>query len=410
MAILQTVAGFLRDLTAQKLRTTLTVFGIVWGTVAIIVLLAFGSGFQAKTMQSMNGIGESIILLFPGRTAKIFEGYGRDRMIRYQEEDAELLRQEIAGIEYISPEYSTYNAPLRYGQRRRSPNVTGILPEFGPMRNIYPAAGGRFINNFDEGGRRRVVFLGNELAKYLFENEDPVGRYVYVGATPFRVIGVMEPKDQDSNYNSSDEDRAYIPASTFHTIFGYRYVSNIVLKPEDPRMSPYIRDRIYQVLGKKYKFDPSDREALAIWDTSEFQKMILYVFIGFNAFMTIIGLFTLTVGGIGVANIMYVVVQERTREIGIKRAVGARRRSIMGQFYLETFFIVLIGALIGYIISYGIISLIAFLPLDDFVGTPQITWWVAFVAFVILMLVGLLAGYFPARRAANLSVTECLHY
>jgi putative ABC transport system permease protein len=361
-------------------------------------------------MKTMYGIGENIVLLFPGRTAKVFQGFGTDRRIRLKAEDAELLRNEIPEIEYVSPEYSTWNAPLRVNSNVRNPNVTGVIPIYSDIRNIFPRAGSRFINDLDMELRRRVVFLGDKLAEFLFEKKDPVGKYVHIGATPFLVIGVMKHKEQDSSYNSRDQDRAFIPATTFEAIFGHRYVNNHVIKPLHPTYSESIKNDIYEVLGKKYKFDPTDKEALSMWDTSEFQKMVFYIFLGFNLFMGIIGSFTLTVGGIGVANIMYVVVQERTREIGIKRSIGAKKRHIMSQFFLETFFIILIGAAVGIMISLGIISVIAMLPLDNFVGTPSVSLWVAAVALSVLAAIGFIAGYFPARKAANLPVVECLRY
>jgi putative ABC transport system permease protein len=409
MKIVGIFKEFIRDLRAQKLRTVLTIFGIIWGTVAIIVLLAFGNGFQRATMKTMKGIGESIILLFPGRTARPFMGYGVNRWIRFREDDAYLLEKQIPKIMQISPEYSTWRATLRVGTNRRNPNVTGCIPVYAEIRNIIPAEGSRFLNEMDMKNNRRVVFLGNELAAYLFEGEDPVGKYVYVGSNLFRVIGVMQTKEQDSSYNSRDQDRAFIPTSTFNAIFGHRYINNIVIKPESPMDSPGIIDEIYTVMGNKYKFDPEDREALSIWDTSEFQKMILYVFLGLNIFMGIIGSFTLTVGGVGVANIMYVVVQERTREIGIKRSVGAKKHHIMTQFFVETFFIISLGAIIGILISMVLIFLITLLPIDEFVGTPSISWWVAAVALFLLGAIGFIAGYFPARRAAGLNVVDCLH-
>ena len=408
--MLMTMGEFIRDLRAQKLRTLLTIFGIVWGTVAILVLLAFGNGFQKQTMKTMYGIGESIILLFPGRTAKPYMGYGPNRWIRFREEDAELLRQEIPLIHQISPEYSNWDAPLRVGTKVRNPNVTGIIPEYGDMRNIIPRPGSRFINGLDMQLKRRVVFLGDELAEFLFEKENPVGKYVHIGETPFLVVGVMLHKEQDSSYNSRDKDRAFIPASTFSSLFGHRYINNIIVKPTHPTVSPMVQDRMYEVLGKKYKFDPTDKEALSIWDTTEFQKMIFYIFLGFNIFMGIIGAFTLTVGGIGVANIMYVVVQERTREIGIKRSVGAKKRHIMFQFLGETFFIIAIGAAVGILIASMILFGISLLPIDEFVGTPSVSPWVALVALSILGSVGFIAGFFPARKAANLNVVKCLHY
>ncbi len=410
MRMIQSIGEFVKDLRTQKLRTFLTIFGIVWGTVAIIVLLAFGNGFQKQTMETMNGIGENIILLFPGRTAKTFEGYGPNRRIRFRAEDTELLRREISQIQHISPEYSNWDAPLRVGKQVRNPNVTGIIPEFSILRNIVPRSGSRFINDLDIRLRRRVVFLGDELAEYLFGDVDPVGRYVQVGETPFLVVGVMVHKEQDSSYNSRDKDRAFIPASTFAALFGYRYINNMVIKPEHALLSPAVQNRIYEVLGKRYKFDPTDKEALSIWDTTEFQKMIWYIFLGLNIFFGIVGAFTLTVGGIGVANIMYVVVQERTKEIGIKRSVGAKKRHIMVQFFAETFFIVAVGASIGILISLILLFLIAMLPIDEFVGTPSISPWIAMVALSILAVIGCIAGFFPARKAANMNVVDCLHY
>ncbi len=410
MRIIETIKGFINDLLAQKLRTFLTISGVTWGTVAIIVLLAFGNGFQQQTMKTMKGIGESIILVFPGQTAKPFKGYGVDRNIFFTESDVEILREKINLIKYISPEYSNWNAPLRVEDRRRSPNVTGIIPEYGEIRNIFPDRGGRFINDKDMELKRRIVFLGNELAEFLFQEEDPVGKYVYIADTPFRVVGVMKQKEQDSSYNSRDKDRAFIPASTYHAMFGDRFINNMVIKPVNPRVNQKVIDRVYEVLGRKYKFDQSDKEALSVWDTTEFQKMILYIFIGMNVFMGIVGTFTLTVGGIGVANIMFVVVQERTREIGIKRSVGAKRYQIMVQFFLETFFIIGIGALIGLLISLIILGIMSLLPIDEFVGRPSISWWVVFTALFILTGIGLIAGYFPAKKAANLQVINCLRY
>ena len=410
MNVIAQLNEFIRDLRAQKLRTFLTIFGITWGTVAIIVLLAFGNGFQKQTMKTMKGIGEAIVIVFPGRTSKPYMGMGSERWIRLQEEDAYLLEREIPYIKSASPEYATWSAPLRVANRVRSPNLTGVIPIYAEMRNIFPRPGGRFIDVLDMKLRRRVIFLGDELAQYLFSGENPVGKYVFVGQTPFLVIGVMQHKEQDSSYNSRDKDRAFIPASTFKTLFGHRYLNNLVFSTIHPTLSPLAIEEMYKILGKKYRFDPTDKEALSVWDTNEFQQMVWYIFLAINIFNTIIGAFTLTVGGIGVANIMYVVVQERTREIGIKRSVGAKKRHILWQFFLEAFFIIFLGALLGALISMVIIFIIASLPLDQFVGKPSVSIWVALVAISILGLIGFVAGLFPAKKAANLNVIECLRY
>ena len=410
MRVFTLISEFIRDLKAQKLRTFLTIFGIIWGTVAIIVLLAFGNGFQKQTMKNMRGIGEAVILLFPGQTAKPYMGMGTERWIRLREEDAYLIKREIAYVAESSPEYSTWDAPLRVGSRVRTPNVTGIIPVYSEIRNIIPSKGSRFINDLDMKLRRRVVFLGDELANFLFNGKDPIGDYVYIGNTPFRVIGVMKHKEQDSSYNSRDKDRAFIPASTFAAIFGHRYVNNIVFTTIHPTVSPLAIKEVYKVLGKKYHFDPTDKEALSIWDTNEFQKMVWYIFLGLNIFMAIIGGFTLTVGGIGVANIMYVVVQERTREIGIKRSVGAKKRHILGQFFMEALFIIFIGALIGIAISLLLLLGLSMLPIEEFVGKPSLSWWVALTAISLLGAIGFIAGLFPAKKAANLNVIDCIRY
>jgi putative ABC transport system permease protein len=406
--LLTTLAEFIQDLRTQKLRTFLTIFGIVWGTVAIVVLLAFGMGFKRQVAVNMHGIGESIAIMFPGKTTKAFEGFGKGRGITFVEEDAELLKQEVRGIKAISPEYNRWDPPIRVGKNILNPNITGIYPIYGDMRNIIPELGGRFINALDMQYRRRVTVVGNKVKEYLFGEQDAVGKMIYVGDMPFTVIGVMKKKTQNASYNSRDQDRIFIPATTFSSVFGEIYLSNIIYQHRDPTQAEAVNDRVRQVLGKRYKFDPTDKDAVWIWDTSMFDKFIFYFFLAFNIFMGVIGSFTLAVGGIGVANIMYIVVQERINEIGIKRAVGARKSNILFQFFMETFFIIALGALIGFGIAYGIINLLRFIPIKEFVGTPELSVEVAAATVLVLSLIGITAGLMPARRAANLDVVDCL--
>jgi putative ABC transport system permease protein len=253
-----------------------------------------------------------------------------------------------------------------------------------------------------------VAVLGDEVKRLLFGAESAVGEQVMVGETPFVVIGVMEKKNQNSSYNRRDSERLFIPASTHQAIFGDRYLNNIIYRPTSPAVSETVEAQVFQTLGRKLRFDPTDEDAIGIWDTGEADKFINYFFIGFNLFMAIIGSFTLTVGGIGVANIMYVVVRERTREVGIKRSVGARRRDILFQFFLEAFVIVLVGATFGFVISFGLVELVGMLPIQEFVGTPTVSLEVAGVTILLLALIAVLSGYFPARKAALLDPVECL--
>ena len=406
-AIRTTLSEFIRDLKAQKLRTFLTVFGIIWGTVAIIVLLAFGMGFKRQLAISMHGMGDHVAVMFPGRTSKAFEGFGIGRPMSFIEDDAQLLKAQIKDIGMISAEYAA-TAAIRVGDNITNTSVGGVYPIYSEMRNVIPAAGGRFINDLDMRERRRVALIGNELKKLVFGESEAVGRTVYVGQVPFLVVGVMEKKIQNSSYNRRDQDRIFIPASTFASVFGATHLRNIIFTPADPRRAEETKVEIREVLGRRYKFDPTDTDAVFIWDTGEFDKFMFYFFLAFNIFMGLIGSFTLGVAGIGVANIMYIVVQERIKEIGVKRAVGAPRRAIMGQFFTETFFIILLGSSIGTVLAVLITQALQYVPIKEAVGTPEISWVVMAVTAVVLAVIGLFAGLFPARRAANLNVVECL--
>lgn len=408
MRILATFEQFWHDVRAQRLRTVLTVLGITWGTVSVIVLLAFGVGLERQTKKNMHGMGDGIVVMFGGRTTKSFEGFPDGRYIRLREDDVQTLTTEIREIAAISPEYSNNRTPVRNGISTTTPTITGVYPVYGDLRNIIPAEGGRFLNAQDEQYRRRVVVLGNEIKNLLFGEADAIGHAVVVGETPFTVVGVMQEKTQNSSYNSRDSDRIFIPASTHRAVFGDRHINNIIYRPSDPVLSEAIETQVYETLGRKHRFDPADEDALGMWDTGEADKFLSYFFVGFNIFMGIIGSFTLTVGGIGVANIMYVVVRERTREVGIKRSVGARRRDILFQFFLEAFLIVILGAALGFLISVGLVRLIGMFPIQDFVGTPAISPAVAMTTMILLTLIAVLSGFFPARKAATLDPVECL--
>jgi putative ABC transport system permease protein len=408
--LVRAFSEFWADVRAQKLRTTLTILGIAWGTVAVVVLLAFAAGLETHVIKRFHGLGDRIVILFGGETTKPFAGFGDGRSIRLREADATLLARQIPQIVMISPEYSSRGTPVRNGRSITNPNITGVWPSYTYLRNVIPDAGGRFINEDDQDQRRRVIVLGDAIRDLLFEgvDGDVVGRQVMIGETPFTVIGVMRPKDQSSSYNSRDRDRVFIPASTHAAMFGQRYVSNIIYRTTGGEATQEAERAVFEVLGSKYRFDPTDDDAIGVWDTAEFEKMFGYLFLGFNVFFLIVGTFTLTVGGIGVANIMYIVVKERTKEIGVKRSLGATRRDILGQFFLESTAIVMIGAGLGFVTSLGIVRLMAFIPIREFVGVPIVSGQVAWVTMGLLLCVALLAGFFPARRAAALDPVECL--
>jgi putative ABC transport system permease protein len=402
------INDFIRNINQQRLRTFLTVFGIMWGTATLIILLAFGMGFRDQTTLNMRGMGDQIVIIFNGSTSQNFEGYGVGRRIQMREADAAYLKSQVKQIDQVSAEYSRWNSPVSYKDKKNSPNIAGVFENYGEMRNIFPQPGGRWISPIDIEERRRVAFLGNSLADLLFGNEDPIGKTIMVGQSPFTVIGVLVPKTQNSSYSARDEDRVFIPGSTYSAMFGTDRINNLIYTVSDPTQSDQTRDDVRAALGKKHRFSSTDQDAVGIWDTNEFWTFMYYFFLGFNTFLGIIGFFTLAVGGIGVANIMFVVVQERMKEIGIRRSVGARRSTIMIQFFSETFMIVGIGALLGYGIGWVVVQLMQNVPIREFVGAPIFSPIVGVIALVVLTFVGLIAGFLPAVRASRLDIVECL--
>ena len=398
----------LRDVRAQKTRTVLTVFGIVWGTVSIVLLMGFGVGLGRQMTKNMHGMGEGIMIVWPVRTSISYQGFNKGRSLDFLEEDAFLLQREVPQVAAISAEYSRWNITLRRDKNSYSALVRGVYPVYAEMRNIIPERGGRFIDPLDLEHKRRVVFLGNKLKEELFLSAPAVGQYIMLNSIPFLVVGVLREKKQDSSYGSRDEVAAIIPAATFSSVFGTKYIENFVVKGRNPREHENLKKRMLQVLAKKYKFHPEDKEAVWVWDVAESEKMFQSVMIGFNLFLGIVGAFTLIVGGIGVSNIMNVVVEERTREIGLKMALGAKKRYVLSQFLFETLLITLAGGAIGLGLSAGIIAVFPESSISAEIGRPTFSIQVALITVALLGLIGFLAGFSPARRAANLNPVEAL--
>jgi len=400
LAIVDVGRQLFRDLRSQKLRTFLTVFGIVWGTVAVSLLLAFGQGLHKQLIKSIAGLGDRIVIAFPARTALPYEGLGKGRRITVYEEDIQAVAQEAAGLESISSEY-TDSFKVHQGDKTMAVDVSGVYPIFGKMRNLVPKAGGRFVNAMDIESRRRVAFLGDQFAKDLFGEDDPIGKIFIAQGSPFLVVGVLQEKEQDSSYSGRDKDKLFIPATTFKAITGQKFVDLFIYKAAKPEANKAVTAEVNRVLGRRLHYDPKDAEAVKIWDTTEMFSFMDAFMLGFQLFLGIIGSLTLVVGGIGVSNIMNVVVEERTREIGIKMALGAKSGSILKQFLMETMVLTGTGGAVGLLISIGICSAFP-ANLVEYVGLPVVSPYVAALTASALGLVGLLAGYFPARDASRL--------
>lgn len=399
---------FFQDIRKQKLRTFLTTFGILWGTASIIFLIAFGEGIYKHNVKQFKGLGERLVIIWPGKTSIPFKGLPKGRRIWFNEEDIATLKKDISDIVVASPEYSG-RGPLTYERKTLAQNVIGVYPEFAVVRNVIPEEGGRFLNEIDHEYRKRSMFIGSEIRNDLFgEGANPVGKYVVFNGIPFLVVGVMKEKSQNSSYRGRDRYKVWVPASTFKAMFNRRYPNNMVYQVSDEFRSKAVERRVFEILGRKYKFDPADDQALSVWDTNEDMREWRPFFQGFKIFLGIIGFFTLIVGGIGTANIMYVVVKERTKEIGIKMALGATRSQIMAQIVVESLLMTAIGGFFGFLIAKFLEAGFPLLNLTEYIGDPIIAMDAVIATILIIGTIGFLAGFFPARRAASLNPVEAL--
>ncbi|HLN56915.1 MAG TPA: ABC transporter permease [Thermoanaerobaculia bacterium] len=405
---------FARSARLQKKRATLTIASIAWGTVTILMLLAFGEGLKRQLSSNEQAMGENLAIHWPGETSKIWKGLPEGRPIQPRIDDIAALRQRLPECD-VWGEMRNGRTNMTYGRKTVNGQVSGTSWIYGDPRKHYPRAGGRFLNANDEEEKRRVVFLGYELAEDIFGKEDPVGKTLLVNNSPFTVIGVMQKKTQTSAYGGQDKDHAVIPITTFKAVFGRDRLWVLVIhtrRSED--MAPALA-HANEVMAARYGYDPKDDHVWGIWNTVKGQETSQKIYLGMEMFFGIIGALTLVIGCVGVANIMYAVVKERTREIGVKMALGARRGWITGPFLLEGLLYTFVGGLAGAAIAITIVTLLGLIPQEgakvlEFLGKPTLSWPIGGATVAILGIAGLLAGYFPARRAAAIDPAATLRY
>ncbi len=406
---------FLLSARLQKKRATLTIAALAWGTVTILLLLAFGEGLKRQMMSNEQAMGNNLAILWPGETTIAYKGLPPGHAVRPRLEDVDFARDRMPELDAIWAELTSWRTVLAYGRKTVNGRVIGTIADYGNPRKHFPKPGGRFLNPDDEREKRRVVFLGNEMAKDIFGEEEPLGKTLLINNSPFTVIGVMQRKRQSSTYGGPDAQHAVIPQSTFKAVIGDDKVNVVVFRVKRAADMDGALAHLGQVLGPRLGFDPEDSHAFGVWNTVEGQKMSEKIFIGLELFFGIIGALTLIIGGVGVANIMYAVVKERTKEIGVKMALGARSAWITGPFVLEGLVYTFLGGLFGALIAIVIVTGLGFIDLQksevlEFLGHPTLSWPIGAATIGILGLCGLAAGYFPARRAAAIDPASTLRY
>jgi len=325
----EAVVGLIRN----RVRAGLSMLGISWGIVSVVVLLAYGEGFNQAIARGFQGaFSDGVSIMFPGQTSMQAGGERAGRPVRLRLSDAEILN-EIPLVKNWSPEYMQ-DVPVAWGAKLASYRARGVGPSYGTMRS-QPAASGRFIDAEDVRLQRRVVFLGGTVALKLFGNIPPVGETVRIKGMAFEVIGVQKEKVQLSTYGRPDKESVFIPHTTAGQLWNTEFVNVLVYQAVDPTVDARATKQVREALGKRLRFNPNDERAINVFGSAESQKIVGGIVLGLKLVLTFIGVLTLAIGGVGVMNIMFVSVTERTREIGLRKALGARKGSILLQFMLE---------------------------------------------------------------------------
>jgi len=413
-----TFRDLLRDtlatLWAHKRRTLLTMFGIAWGIISITLMVAAGEGLGRGIQKQQEHFGKDVMIVFSGRTSMQVGGTRSGRVVYWMEDDYKTVAAEAPACKYVMPELDN-DLKVHSAFNSGEVNTTGSLPPFTEIRSIEVEQG-RFYNYEDNEQGRRVAFLGSDTKKQLFADRDALGQTIELSGIPYTVIGVMKTKSQNSDYNGVDVRKIFIPFTAMKTDFPNKppalehSVSRLLVTPWSLETHPACVRQIRRTLGRLHDFDPRDEEAASIWDTVKNAQANRMIFVGMEIFMGAVGVTTIFLGGLGVMNVMLVSVRERTREIGVRKALGATRESILKQFFLETVIMVVLSGGTGLVISYGLCGLVNLIPPIPYFDGLDASWPLALLTISWLGLIAVLSALYPANRAASVDPIEALRF
>jgi putative ABC transport system permease protein len=415
MVLRDLIGDVFRTLWAHKLRTFLTMFGIAWGIVSIVLMVGAGAGLQKGQEKQAATLGKDLMIVFSGRTSMQVGGARAGRALHWVDADIAAVQTDSPDCQYVIPELSREDVRTRSNYNDASFLLSGSFPPFQEIRSI-PVGAGRFYNWEDVNQARRVAFLGTDAAKQLFPGRDAVGGTIYLNDFPFTVIGIMTAKKQNSSYDGWDVNKIFVPFSSMQRDFPDQppqtadAFDRFLVAPKSLAQHPDCEHEVRAALARLHNFDPRDKEAVPIWDTVKNAQAFRKMTDGMEYFLGAVGVVTLLLGGLGVMNVMMVAVRERTREIGVRKALGAPARTILRQFFFEALLIAAVSGGVGLSVAYGLCALVNLLPMPPFFAGLIASWSTGIIATVLLGLTAVLAALYPARKAASIDPIEALRY
>jgi len=409
--VIDVFAQIFRTLWAHKLRSFLTMFGIAWGVGSLLLLVGLGEGFRTGNQRGLAEYGENIMMLFPGRAPVVQGSMNSARQYRLTYQDYLDIRKESPHIRAITPVLVTNDVHAVSEFASASGQITGAEPQYNGIR-FLPVKLGRWLNDLDETQKRDVVVLGDEMTRNLFPGRPAVGAFILLNGHRFEVIGTLKRVGRGDD--NSTNTRCYIPFQVMRSYFplkgeeAYDAISGINYQPRIADEHLLAQDEARRVVARNHGFDLKDEDAFEGWDTVKQAQMMGTIFDAMNEFLGTVGLVTLALGAIGVINIMLIAVTERTREIGLRKALGATNRSIMLQFFVEGVLLTLVSGLIGIALAGGLMAAMGNMNGPGGFDPPRLVPKTAILAILSLTLAGVAAGLYPARKAARLEPVDAL--